>query len=153
MTASGFEPGLRYEHDLLREWASSHASARSWCQRPPVLRICRIPRGREGESFRSREGSNSSLRKPVPQPLSVANTTTDADPNGENLFHSVKAQAPPAHRGCGPAQAPVLAAYRNAKRPTSREAPDPRVAVPLALISQYTYSQPDWMPWLVWRTT
>lgn len=34
LMAEGFLPGLRHNHDLLREWAPAHAVARSWCQRP-----------------------------------------------------------------------------------------------------------------------
>lgn len=34
LKAEGFEPGNRHCHDLLREWAPSHALARSWSQRP-----------------------------------------------------------------------------------------------------------------------
>jgi hypothetical protein len=34
LKAEGFEPGNHHSHDLLREWAPSHALARSWSQRP-----------------------------------------------------------------------------------------------------------------------
>jgi hypothetical protein len=34
LKAEGFEPGNRHSHDLLREWAPSHALARSWSHRP-----------------------------------------------------------------------------------------------------------------------
>ena len=34
LKAEGFQPGNRYSHDLLRQWAPAHALARSWSQRP-----------------------------------------------------------------------------------------------------------------------
>ena len=34
LKAEGFEPGNQHSHDLLRQWAPSHALARSWSQRP-----------------------------------------------------------------------------------------------------------------------
>lgn len=34
LKAEGFEPGGRSKHDLLREWAPSHALARAWSQEP-----------------------------------------------------------------------------------------------------------------------
>jgi hypothetical protein len=34
LRAEGFSPGNRHSHDLLREWAPSHALARAWSQAP-----------------------------------------------------------------------------------------------------------------------
>ena len=53
LRARGFEPGMRYKHDLLRNWAPSHALARSWCQQPrrsPEREVAQRRRGAAGPS-------------------------------------------------------------------------------------------------------